>query len=114
MSLQDELFSLEEDFWTGGGDHYRRFLADAVVMVLPQPAGVMMKEAIVSSLDTAPRWSEVLMEEHRLLELDEDCAMVIYKATARRADETYAARASSTYVRGANGWKLAFHQQTPA
>jgi hypothetical protein len=39
--------------------------------------------------------------------------MVVYKATAKREDKTYVARASSTYVRAADGWKLAFHQQTP-
>ena len=83
-------------------------------MVLPDPGGVLLAEGIVSTVDKGPRWREVELEEHRLLELDERAAVVSYKATARRPDGArYAARASSAYVSDGRSWRLAFHQQTP-
>jgi uncharacterized protein DUF4440 len=113
--LSDRLFGLEEQFWRGGSDFYRRNLADDAVMIFPDPAGVMIKDEICSSLEQSPGWEEVLLEEHRVMELDEHAAIVTYKATAIREGDNvpYVARASSTYVRDGAGWKLAFHQQTP-
>ena len=115
LKLEDHLFSLEEKFWTAGADYYRRNLAYAAIMVFPEPAGVLVKDEIASSVGREPRWSSVALEEHRLLELSDTAAVVTYKATAKRADggEPYVARASSAYVRDGAAWKLAFHQQTP-
>lgn len=115
IKLEDHLFRLEEKFWTQGAEYYRRNLAAAAVMVFPDPAGVLVKDDIASSLGPAPRWSQVALEEHRLLELSGGAAVVTYKATAMRPDggKPYVARASSAYVHDGGGWKLAFHQQTP-
>jgi hypothetical protein len=114
MPLQDDLFAIEERFWTSGPEYYATHLAPAAMMVFPEPTGVLVRDEIASSVQGA-RWSEVSLEEHRLLELDENSALVTYKATALRGNEPpYVARASSAYVRGRDGgWKLAFHQQTP-
>jgi hypothetical protein len=112
--LEDHLFALEEKFWTQGPEYYERNLAYTALMVFPEPAGVLLKDEIAPSLAEKARWSQVELEEHRLLELDEQAALVTYKATAARADgEPYRARASSVYVRDGAAWKLAFHQQTP-
>jgi hypothetical protein len=115
IKLEDYLFSLEEKFWTEGAEYYQQNLAYAAIMVFPDPAGVMVKDEIASSLEKKARWSRVALEEHRLLELNDAAAVVTYKATARRADggKAYVARASSAYVRDGSSWKLAFHQQTP-
>jgi hypothetical protein len=115
VKLEDHLFSLEEKFGTESAGYYRDHLAYAAVMVFPEPAGVLVKDEIVSALDKAPRWSQVALEEHRLLELSDAAAVVTYKATAMRVDggKPYVARASSAYVRDGAAWKLAFHQQTP-
>ena len=113
MRLEDLLFGLEEKFWTEGAGYYADHLAPAAMMVFPDPAGVLVKDEIASSLQ-GPRWDEVSLEEHRLLELGEDSALVTYKATAiRDGGEPYVARASSAYVRDGDAWKLVFHQQTP-
>jgi hypothetical protein len=40
--------------------------------------------------------------------------VVVYHVEARRpGQEPYSAVVSSTFVREADGWKLAFHQQSP-
>ena len=37
--LEDLLFALEEQFWLKSADYYQRNLADAALMVFPEPAG---------------------------------------------------------------------------
>ena len=90
-------------------------MADAALMVFPDPAGVQIKDEILSSVPAQSRWTDVALEEHRLMELSDRAALVTYKATARRSDQPkpYRARASSAYVHDGRNWKLAFHQQTP-
>lgn len=112
--LEDQLFSIEEGFWTEGAEYYRRHLAPSALMVFPEPTGVLLADEIVSAV-AGQRWAAVELEEHRVLELDDRSALVTYKATARRApgEAPYVARASSAYVRDGAAWKLAFHQQTP-
>jgi hypothetical protein len=114
IRLEDHLFELEEQFWIKGPGYFERNLAHTALMVLPEPAGVLLTDQIVPALGKA-RWKQVQLEEHRLLELDERTALVTYAATAARDDGSapYRARASSVYVRDAAAWKLAFHQQTP-
>lgn len=114
LKLEDHLFGLEEKFWTEGAEYYRRHLAPSAIMVFPDPPGVLIQNEIVSAV-AGQRWSSVELEEHRLLELDDQSAVVTYKATARRGADgaPYVARASSAYVRDGAAWKLAFHQQTP-
>jgi hypothetical protein len=80
MKLEDHLFGLEENFWTQGAEYYRGNLACAAIMVFPDPAGVMVKDDIASSVGTQARWSQVALEEHRLLELGDNAAVVTYKA----------------------------------
>jgi hypothetical protein len=115
MNLQDTLFTLEEQFWKSDVDFYRDNLADAAVMVFPDPTGVLIKDEIFDTLTRHPRWANVQLEEHRVVQLDDGAAVVTYKATAQREGELtrYIARASSAYVRDRDAWKLAFHQQTP-
>lgn len=114
VKLEDHLFSMEEKFWTEPAAYYRDNLAYDAIMVFPDPAGALIKEEIASAVAKGPRWGQVALEEHRLLELNERAAVITYKATARRQGAApYVARASSAYVHDGRAWKLAFHQQTP-
>ena len=85
--LEDLLFGLEEQFWLKGAEHYAGNLSPAAVMVFPDPAGVLVKDAIARSISGSSRWSHVALEEHRLMELNDGAALVTYKATARRSLE---------------------------
>lgn len=115
MSLQDELFALEEQFWTRGAAFFRGNLTPAAMMVFPDPVGVLLKDEVVDSVSGQPRWRNVALEEHRLVELDPSAAVITYKVHAQREGDArpYAARASSAYVLDGEEWRLAFHQQTP-
>ena len=114
IHLEDHLLRLERKFWTQGAQFFERNLAYAAIMVFPEPTGVLTREEIVASLGRQERWSEVSLEEHRVLELSDRAAMLSYRAVAkRRKEEPYIVLASSAYVRDGGSWKLAFHQQTP-
>jgi hypothetical protein len=115
MELRDRLIRLEEQFWKGDADFYRRNLTEDSLMVLPEPVGVLTKDGTVESIGAGARWSDVRFEDVRVMTLDEDAAMLTYAAIAWRESggDPYSALASSAYVRSPDGWKLAFHQQTP-
>lgn len=115
MNIAGDLIALEEQFWKGDADFYRRGLTAEALMVFPAPAGVLGKEETVASISQAPRWRDVEFTEVRAVTLAADAALLVYRATARRAEEApYVTRASSVYVRHEGAWALAFHQQTPA
>jgi Domain of unknown function (DUF4440) len=115
MNIVGDLIALEEQFWRGDADFYRQRLTAEALMVLPDPVGVLGKEETVTSISQAPRWRDVEFTEVNAVMLATDAALLVYHATARRAeDATYVTRASSVYVRQDGAWNLAFHQQTPA
>ena len=115
MNIAGDLIALEEQFWKGDADFYRQRLTAEALMVFPDPVGVLGKEETVASISQAPRWRDVEFTEVRAVMLATDAALLVYRATARRAEHaTYVTRASSVYVRQDGAWKLAFHQQTPA
>jgi hypothetical protein len=84
-------------------------------MVLPDPAGMMTRDATIQCVGDSARWQRVEICDARLLELSPGVILLTYRATASRvsSNSAYAARATSVYVDRGNGLKLACHQQTP-
>jgi hypothetical protein len=113
--LSAELLRLEEAFWKGNADFYQQRLADDSLMVFAQ-AGSLAKEQAVESIASAPRWSDVRMEDLKLLRLTTEVAALVYRAHALREgeNEEYSALVSSVYVQRQGVWQLALHQQSPA
>lgn len=111
----EELWSLEERFWTGGVEHYERALDPECVMAFPPPAGIMVGRGIVEGLKGAPRWSSVTMADRRLARPSADIGVLAYRAKGvRDGAPAYEAYCSSTYRRTSDdGWLLVQHQQTP-
>ena len=115
MAIAGDLIALEEQFWKGDADFYRQRLTAEALMVFPDPVGVLGKEETVASISQATRWRDVELTEVNVVMLATDAALLVYRATARRAEQaTDVTRASSVYVRQEGVWTLAFHQQTPA
>jgi hypothetical protein len=115
VSTTSELLELERAFWRAAGDRerYAAALADDAVHVLPG-WGVADREAVLEGVAAAKPWQDFRIEEPRVVPLGDGAAALVYTAVAVRADESpYRAAIASVYRRGATGWELAVHQQTP-
>jgi hypothetical protein len=119
MDARDELIALEVDGWRAlatdratASEFYGRVLDDAVVMLLPGGMRLSDRDEILASMGGTP-WSSFELEDPQVLALGDDGAAVLYGVVAMRDGAEYSALVSSAYVRRADGWRLALHQQTP-
>lgn len=113
MSLEQDLLAIEQRFWTGGPDVYRQHADVDCLVVFTEMAGVMANEDIAKTAEEG-RWKDVAMTPKGVTELSNVSAVIAYECTATREDgRPYHAMVSSGYVKRPDGWKLAFHQQTP-
>lgn len=119
MATEEELLEMERTGWDAlstGGDvaasHYADVLAGTVLFLLP--GGMVLDDcaAVIDSMGGDP-WSSYQFSDERVVELNEDCAVLPYRARAMRNNTEYAALINSTYVRHGGTWKLAVYQQTP-
>ncbi len=116
---EDDLLQLERAGWDAlstGGDaaatFYDDVLAQDVVMVFPGGIVLDDRDEIIDSMKGAP-WDHFELSDERVDRLGPGCAVVVYRASARRADSEYRAVVNSTYVLEGGVWRLALHQQTP-
>lgn len=118
-SLLDTLLTLEHAGWKAlsGGDartFYDAMLTAGAVMLLP--VGVMDRDTAINAMASAPPWREYAIADAQAVEVGTGtgAAALIYRATARREGaQQYEAYISSVYVREADSWPLALHQQSP-
>lgn len=113
MTIEDDIWSLEERFWTAGADSARSLTATGAVLVFPYPAGILQGDAIWETMGRAPRWRSVVMRD-RVMTRQGDTAVLAYRASAEREGAPiYEALCASTYLRDDDTWVLMAHQQTP-
>ena len=111
--LRDTLLEIERALGGGTGDAYLEHLTDDAIVVVPGAA--ITREQTALAIDATPGWDEFEITDDRVVELTPDSALLTYRWSSRRGDETYDALMSSVYVKQSDGsWKLALHQQTPA
>lgn len=117
MSLEDELFEIEQGFWVSGRDHFLKHVDASCMLAFPQAGemhGIFSREHVAGTATSSNRWRDFRMGDRHLLEPHADVAIISYRADATRpAGEPYSALISSAYVRREDGWKLAFHQHSP-
>jgi hypothetical protein len=112
--MKDELLAIERELWSGGPEAYQRHVDHDCLVAFREMAGVLTRDAVADSVRTGPRWRDLEMDVQGLLNPTDDIAILTYRAKAvRGSSEQYSALVSSTYVKRQDGWKLAFHQQTP-
>ena len=120
MEPDNELRGLEEQGWRAlssdskrAVDFYQEVLDDAVVMLLPGGLALTDRDVIVASMGGRP-WTAFRLEDPQVLRPTRDTGIVTYGVVAQREGAPeYSALVSSLYVHRDDGWKLAFHQQTP-
>ena len=117
---QHQLAELEQQGWealsaadSAAAGFYQRHLDQTVIMLLPGGLVLDDRAAIIESMSGSP-WSWYQLEDLRVLQPTPDTGIVAYGIVAQRGSaRPYSALVSSHYVRRDDGWKMAFHQQTP-
>jgi hypothetical protein len=111
------ILALERAGWealsgSGGADFYDRLMAKAAVMVFT--SGVMQRDEALETIRGATPWQSYRLDDEQVARPSEDIAVVTYHATAKRPNAPeYRAWMASVYVRDAEQWLLAVHQQSP-
>jgi hypothetical protein len=118
MKLEQQLLTLEKQFWTGGAEFYRAHLDDRCLVAFTEMAGVMsneqVDEQVAATVKGDRRWRDIDIERKGFLQPEPDIAMLTYHVRGTRADDRpYRALVSSAYVKRNGDWKMTFHQQTP-
>ena len=113
MSDEDELWALEEKFWTKGADSARHMTAKDAVFVFPYPAGILQGDSLWRESSVAQRWRSVVMTE-RYFKREKDVAVLAYRVSAERGDiPIYEALCTSSYLQDDGKWLRIAHQQSP-
>lgn len=113
MTVEDELWALEERFWTEGADSMRNMTAKGAVFILPYPAGILQGDSLWRESDVAQRWRSVVMTE-RYFKREKGVAVLAYRVSAERSSiPIYEALCTSSYLLDDDKWLRIAHQQTP-
>jgi hypothetical protein len=119
-AVAESLVALEHEGWealsTSGEratDFYGQVLDEDIVMLLPGGMVIDDHEAALAAMSGQP-WDSYALTDERVLLPGEGVGIVRYGVRAERSgSDPYTALVSSAYVRRPDGWRLAFHQQTP-
>lgn len=116
--LLDTLLELEQAGWDSlcdstGSSFYGDVMLPQALMVLANGM-VMDRDTVVGALSDAPPWGTYEIRDVRLVEPDENNAILVYTGVGYRdGDEpAFTGAMSSAYHRVGDGWKLALYQQT--
>lgn len=113
MTDEDDIWDLEERFWTKGADSARQMTAKDAVFVFPYPVGILQGESLWRESSVAQRWRSVVMTE-RYLKKEKDVAVLAYRVSAERSNiPIYEALCTSSYLNDDGKWLRVAHQQTP-
>ena len=111
MELERHLLTIENELAGSAGDAYRRHLADDALVIVP--GHVLDRSSTIDAMEASPGWDEYSIDGSRLLEVDEQAAVISYTFKGRRGDDRYAAILTSLYAKRGEDWRLVLHQQTP-
>ena len=109
----DRIFEFERALWIGEDDIYRRCVADACVMVVPERPFLLSGEQAIEAVEHTPRWTDVDLSDLQINRAQEGLIVIGYRADARRDGTRFTAYCTSTYQRlGEAEWQVIQHQQT--
>jgi hypothetical protein len=114
MSLEDDLFALEEKFWPGDAAFYRAHLDAQCAIAFTEMAGVMANEQIAGMMKEPQRWHDLKIARKGFYQPTKDVAIIVYEVNAKRGNGAkHRAHVVTVYVDRGGEWKMASHQQTP-
>jgi hypothetical protein len=117
-TVEESLLELERAGWdslcdASGSEFYGEVMLEDALMVLANGM-VMDRDTVVASLSKSPPWRTYEIGDVRLIEVDDDNAVLVYTGTAYRDGEepAFVGAMTSAYHRTDGGWKLALYTQT--
>jgi len=117
-AMLKELFDLEHRGWeaisSANADFYREMVTDQTVVV--EHDGVGTGQDLVEEIEANDSpFAGFTLENPTLVRVDDDSAVLTYRATAEVTgrDMVYRLYMTSLYTRRDGAWRLLFHQQTP-
>lgn len=113
MTPEDDLWRLEEAYWTSGRDSARTTTATGAVVIYPYPIGVLQGDDIWAHLPADTGWRLIEMAD-RSVDLQEDVVVLAYRVRAQKdGSPSHEALCASTWMNDAGRWLRLSHQQTP-
>ena len=85
MLLENDLLTIEDQFWSGGPEAYQRHADDECLVVFAELAGVVSRADIANSAEKG-RWKDVSLNRKGIARLSDTSAVVTYECNARRED----------------------------
>ncbi len=96
MSLEQDLLAIEDNFWTGGPEAYRRHADKNCLVAFTEFAGMMSNEDIAKS---AANGNEVSLKPNGIARLSDTSAVITYECNG----QPYHALVSSGYAKRSDG-----------
>lgn len=113
-TISKALLALEEKFWAGDAEFYRRNLEESCLLALTKTTGVFNRDDVARTVKNGNHWKDLDIKLKGVMEPVAGVAIITYQAHAtHETGEPYAAVVSSAYVKRDGGWRMTFHQQTP-
>ena len=110
----DRIWEFERELWLGGGDVYRKNVAEDCVMALPAEPFLYDHGAATAAVEKTPRWDEVEFADTQVTRPEEGLIVIGYRAKAKSGDRDYHALCTSVLRRlNHEDWVVVQHQQTP-
>ncbi len=114
MSDDTDIWSLEEQFWTGHAPFHDKTVPKDTIMVFGDPVGITSGGAARKALDEAPDWTGVKMTDQVLERPAEGVAVTGYLAEGDAGNGVlHKVYCTSTWVQRDGDWVQVQHQQTP-
>ena len=86
MTYKDDIWALEEKFWTEGAESARHMTAKNAVFIFPYPVGILKGDRLWGEAEVAQRWRSVVMSERYIFRTS-DIAIIAYHVSAERSSE---------------------------
>jgi ketosteroid isomerase-like protein len=112
LNRNEEIIAIETQLAGGDDSTYERYLTDDAVVIVP--GATMTKAKTVAAMADSPGWLSVRLSSASFVDLAEGLVLLSYDFRGERADMEYEARLTSIYRETPDGWRMTFHQQTPA
>ncbi len=113
MHPDEDLWRLEEAFWTSGRDSARATTAEGAIVIYPYPLGILQGDDIWAHLPANTGWRMIEMAD-RSVNRQGVVAVLAYRVQAQKpGSPIYEALCASTWLNDAGRWLRLSHQQTP-